>query len=330
MAEVASASPPLPPAGTRTAAGALNVTAWLAVLGWLELILVRLGARLFLPNGGLSSGANRGLQVAAAALTHFTGALGLLLFASAFVVLLRRRELLPWRMVVTLGFIACVLVASVAAGLFSPARGEAALLYARICEAFLGVLLWVAVLRTETAGRAKAALGALVAAIGLSTLAVFAPGAGWNGSSALARAAELIGLGTALASPLTLAHAPARARTRLVCAGVALAASTVVCGLLIARFDWAQAFTIYGLRLELPPPVGAAAVAYLAAVVLAAGTLALTIGWSLVRPGPSTLLGWSLLLVLAGGWQPASATQVPLSMVGVLGLCVALGRGAVH
>jgi hypothetical protein len=318
-------------ASTRVRPG--NLTASLAAFAFLELLLNRLANRLFLPQAAISgesggSPAVRALAESGPMLFYLTGVLGLMVLLAACVGLMRRGELFPRAMrvsvsVIGLAFWTLAAHAVVFGGL--PIRMS---LYLEACFGFLSLLLATALLGARLKGRVRAGVLLFVLPGALHVIAHVGDRMGWFAGTAtaalIARAGELALLAACLAAPVLLPPRPAAERPWR----AALATSATLTALLVVtlvwRYDLLQAALQYGVHLDLPrlgSPLGLAYVAAFATWVYATVQL-------FFDKGGMRLAGYGLLLLAIAGFQPTAPLELTLALVGLLALSVGELRAA--
>jgi hypothetical protein len=315
----------MPPAATRVRPG--NLTAALVVFALLELVLNRLANRLFLPQStvvgeGLGSPAARALAASGPLLFYLAGVLGLIVLLVALVGLLRRGELFPRSMrisVSVIGFSFWLLAAN--AMIFGTLSTRFSL-YLEATFGFLSMLLAIALLGAPMRGRAR--LGVLLFVLPglLHVVAHVGDRMSWFAAAVtpglIARAGELVLLAACLCAPALLPPRPARERPwrAALVASVLLSLALIIA--LVTRYDLLQAVLLYGLRIDIPRLGSPLGVAYLAA--LAAWSYATT--QLLVDKGGMRLAGYGLLLLALSGYQPSAPLELELAMLGLLALSV--------
>jgi len=312
------------PAATRVRPG--NLTASLVVFAFLELVLNRLANRLFLPQSTLSeaggSVAARALAASGPLLFHFTCVLGLVVLLAALVGLLRRGELFPRAMRVSVGVIALVFWLLAARAVVEGTLPARLYLHLETSFGFLALLVAIAIVGAPLRGRIKVGLLLFVLPGVLHVVALVGGRMGWLAGemtpALVARAGELTLLAACLAAPALLPPRPARERPwrRPLAVAVVLTAALVVA--IAIRYDLLQATLLYGLRIELPRLGSPLGVAYMAAFF----------GWSyvtvqlLVDKGGMRLAAYGLLLLALAGHEASSPIELELAVLGLLALSV--------
>jgi hypothetical protein len=316
-------------AATRVRPG--NLTASLVAFAFLELVLNRLANRLFLPrvaigeSGGLTVA--RALAASGPLLFHLTGILGLIVLLAALVGLLRRGELFPrpMRVSVTVIGISFWMLAAQAVVFGSLAPRFA--LYLEASFGFLSLLLAVALLGAGLKSRVKAGTLLFVLPGILHVVAHVGDRLSWFATATpalVASAAEKVLLAACIAAPVLLPPRPARERPwrAALVASAAITGSLVVA--LVARYDLLQATLLYGLRIDVPRAASLLGIAYIAACA----------GWSyatvqlLLDKGGMRLAGYGLLLLAIAGYQPSTPIELELALLGLLALSVGELRAA--
>jgi hypothetical protein len=317
-------------AATRVRPG--NLTAALVAFAFLELVLNRLANRLFLPQSALGEGggspAARALAASGPLLFHLTSVLGLIVLLAALVGLVRRGELFPRAMrisVTVIGLVFWLLAARAAVVDSLPARFS---LHLATSFGFLSMLVGVAAMGCAMRKRVKLGIFLFVLPGVLHVVAVLGERMGQLSGTVtpmlVAHGGELALLVACLAAPVLLPPRPAAERPwrRALAAAVVLTATLVVA--LVARYDLLQATLLYGLRIDLPRPSTPLGLAYVAAFF----------GWTyatvqlLVDKGGMRLAGYGLLLLAIAGHQPSSPVELELAMLGLLALSVGELRAA--
>jgi hypothetical protein len=320
----------MPTAATRVRPG--NLTAALVAFAFLELVLNRLANHLFLPQSMVGEGggtpAVRAVAASGPLLFHLTGVLGLVVLFVALVGLVRRGELFPRAMRVSVTVIGLVFWLLAARVVVVDSLSPRFSLHLETSFAFLSLLVAVSVLGTKLQRRVKLGVVLFVAPGVLHVVALLGDRMGWlagGPSPALvARGAELALLAACLAAPLLLSPRPAPERLwrRPLAIAGALTAALVIA--LVVRYDLLQASLLYGLRLDLPPLASPLGLAYVAAFF--AWTYATT--QLLLDKGGMRLAGYGLLLLAIAGYQASSPIEPELAMLGLLALSVGELRAA--
>jgi hypothetical protein len=320
----------MPSAATRVRPG--NLTASLVAFAFLELVLNRLANRLFLPRSAMiGEGGGPALARALAAsgplLFHLTGVLGLIVLLVALRGLLRRGELFPRAMrvsVTVIGVSFWMLSAqAVVFGSLSPRFG----LYLEATFCILSLLLAVAVLGAAVKPRVKVGLLLFVLPGVLHVIAHIGDRMSWFAAATpglVVSAAEKVLLAACVAAPFLLPPRPVEERRWRAAAVMSALLTGTFLVVLVARYDLLQATLLYGLRIDVPRPASLLGVAYVAAFA----------GWSyatvqlLVDKGGMRLAGYGLLLLAIAGYQPATPIELELALLGLLALSVGELRAA--
>jgi hypothetical protein len=309
-----------------------NLTAIVAVLGVLDLVLDRLLARLFLPPGAAHTSA-QWLVFVGSFLSYLAGALALLVFASSFLDLVRRRELFPRSLRMVASILAVFFVMLFAACMSAYPSSARLFVQLRTCQAFLAFLISLSMWATPLPARVKLGTSLFMLPSILHTMALFVGEASASRGGSLAgqlvRIGELVAFVAAGGAPLLLRGLTRQARPAL---GSWLLASLAVLALVVAavlKFDLVQVLALYGLRLELPPLGVPGGWAYLLLFALALFGVVTAVVPALYAGGPDRLLGYGLIMVVTAGYQIASPPDLAMAMAGLLALAVGvLRRGA--
>jgi hypothetical protein len=310
----ASGSPAPAPAAAETSTdrrrARLNVTALLAVLALVDVVLARAVGRLMLPNAAWSPATNGALATAGRLTTNFAGALAFFVFATVLVRALTRSALFPRPLRLSLLVVAVVFMD------------------ARTAQAFLSGFACVIAWRAPAPGRTKTVVTLFAAPVALGTLALFCDRIGWSPGHVepidLLRGGELFALVAAAASPaLVIRDRERPPAAGLVAPMVALLAATAVVAAVVLKPALVGAVALHAFRLEVPPPSSPLALLQLALVVVATLGVILAVLLGLAGSPPARLVAYGLVLIVAGGYQPANATQILLSVTGLFALAIA-------
>jgi hypothetical protein len=306
----------------------INLTALLALLALLDLLLDRVFTRLFLGERDSASGGARLLAQLGTHISNLCGALALLLFASTFVTLVRRRELFPRALRVVTSLLAVVFVLMLAACVSSVQVPGRWFVQLTTTHAFLVWLTALALWSAPVPIRPKLGVTLFALPAVLHTAALFASqsgqGAGLAGN--LARIGELTAFIAAGAAPLLLLPAGRGTRFFGLAWVAGLAAATLVLVGLVLRFDLVQVLALYGLRLDLPAlgsPAGWAYALLLALAVL--GTFLIVVP-AFAAGGSDRLLAYGVLLVVVAGYQASSPADLGVSACGMLAIALGVYR----
>ncbi|HVY38749.1 MAG TPA: hypothetical protein VHM31_12475 [Polyangia bacterium] len=314
----------------KPAARAGNLTAALVVVAGLELVLNRLGGRLFFPRATLSlGGGSRTSSLVAAAgpfLFQLTAVLSLGVLVAALVGVLRRGEIYPRAMRFSVAFIGLVFVIFDAQGLLRGQLPPRLFVYLETSYGFLALLTAVAVASARAPARVKLGISLFALPGALHAAAILSAGLGHGDgtASALAAAGEAALIAAAVGAPLLLPLPGWRDRHWRLPVAVAGALTVLFVLVLFLRFDLMQASALYALRMELPPPRSVAGFAYV--VGFFAWTLALLQLFG--EPGGMRLAAYGLGLLALGGYDAGSPVELSLSLLGLLALTVGEVRAA--
>ncbi len=314
---------------------AFNLTAAAAFVALADLVWGRTAARLLLPHNALSAGINAALMNVSGFVSQLCGVLALGLFVVALANDANRRALFPRALGVSLLFIAVVFVLLSGRALLGPVGGRA-LLYVKVAYGFLSFFflmgLWRRTLGSSLAFRLTLGTTMFAAPGVLAAAASFidrATGLGAGVATTLNRAGEFVALAAGLlAAPLL---APRRRDLRKAAwfaaasAASVLAIAVVFAGLL-ERFDLLQTLAAYGFNLEVPPWSASGSGIYMATLALAAGSVVFALVTFAGTRGPLRLVGYGLVLVLAGGYHPTNPGLLATSLVGLVAVALGISR----
>jgi hypothetical protein len=307
-----------------------NLTAIVAALGFLDLVLDRLLTRLFLPPSGAVSGGAQWLFFAGSFLSYLAGALALLVFASSFLDLVRRRELFPRSLRMVASILAVFFVMLFAACMSAYPNSPRLFVQLRTSQAFLALLISLSMWSSDLPVRMKLGTSLFMLPSILHTLALFCGEAAAARGSSLAgqlvRLGELVAFVAAGGAPLLLRGLTPAARPALgslLLAGLAVLALGVATAL---KFDVVQVLALYGLRLELPPLAVPGGWAYLLLFALALFGVVSAVVPALYAGGPDRLFGYGLIMVVTAGYQIASPADLAIAAAGLLALAVGVLR----
>jgi hypothetical protein len=305
--------------------GRLNLTAALAAVAVIDLLLHRLFGRLFLPQhptglAGLAGTAGRFVF-------HLGGVLGLVVLVGALVIALRRDDLFPRLMSYVASGIALFFVAIAAVGILLLRQPDRFLVFLKTGQAFLAWFIVLALWRRPGARRPKLGITLFALPAILQAFALFGDRRGWLPPlpAEIARASEICALLAAALAPLLLAPDRASGRRGLMAAMVGALTFAVLLATLATRFDLVQALALYGFRLDLPPLASPGAIAYVALAIAAFVGLAISLVRALGDPD-TRLVGYGLVLIGAAGFQTLAPSHVIFVVCGLLALLAGTGR----
>jgi hypothetical protein len=310
----------------------LNLTAVLAVVAALEVVLDRVFARLFLPAAASAQAWDAFWAYAGAFTSYLGGALGLLVLAVSLAGLLLRRELFPGSMRVVVTAIGVFFIGLLASTLWQYPLDTARFVQLKISHAFLSALVAIAVWLGRASLRPKVGVTLFVLPALLHTTALFASELAWGRADLvpgdLARVGELIALFAAGAAPLLLAPGLPRPRHAALAWPLGLAAEAVLIWAAWKHFDFVHLLASFGLRIELPAMGAGGAWAFVMLLGLGVlGTILYVIP-ALGAGGSERLAALGVVLIVAGGYQIASPPDLAAAACGVLALGVGVARGA--
>jgi hypothetical protein len=312
-----------------------NLTAALVAFAALELLVNRVFARLFAPGVALSAGSgaqgSRLLGDAGPLLFYLTAVLALGVFVAALAGLVRRGELYPRAIRISVAVIALFFAVFSSRALVRGQMPPRHFLFLELGFAFLSMLTVIGLVSTRAPARVKAGValfampGVLhafavvlsswrVEGIGLSLVAV-----------TLATAGESALVLAGIAAPFALSPRPFAERRWPLPLAVATGLTTALVIALAIRFDLVQATVLYGLRIiDLPRLGSLSGVAHMAAFF----------GWCyattelIADKGGMRLAGYGLVLLALGGYEPGSQLEISLSLLGIIALAVGELRAA--
>ena len=310
----------------------LNLTAVVAVLALLDLLVDRLLTRLFLPASSLAHPLVQTLVAVGAFVSYLGGALAVMVFASSFLGLIRRRELFPRSLRMVASILAVFFVLLFAACLSSYPGSPRLFVQLRTSQAFLAWLIILALWRAPLPGRTKLGATLFMLPSILHTAALFCGEAGATRggplAGQLARVGELIAFLAAGGAPLLLPGSLRGLRPTWVAwllGGLAVAGLGAVAA---TKFDLLQILALYGLRIDLPPLSVPGAWAYLLLFGLALFGLVTALVPALRAGGGDRLLGYGIVIVVTAGYQIASPSDLAISTAGLLAMAVGISRRA--
>ncbi|HEY0707278.1 MAG TPA: hypothetical protein VGG33_10785 [Polyangia bacterium] len=307
-----------------------NLTALVAALALVDLVVDRLLARLFLAPAREGHAGDAVLPAFAGFISHLAGTLALLVFATAFVGLIRRRELFPRSLRMVSSILALFFVVLFASALANDPLSTRVFVQLRTCQAFLAWMIALSLWAAPLSLRAK--LGATLFLLPpiFHTAALFVGEAvlGRDGALAgqLARIGELIAFLAAGFAPLLLPSSLRTTRPGPLTWLVAVGAVVGLGVLALVNFDLLQVLALYGLRFELPSLSEPGGWAYLLLFGLAVFGLIAAVGPALRAGGGDRLIGYGLVMVVTAGYQIGSPADLAVSTAGLLALGVGLCR----
>jgi hypothetical protein len=301
--------------------GVFNLTAALAVVAVLELVVNRLVGRLF--------HSDRALEASGSFLFQLTAVLALAVLVAGFWGLVRRGELYPravrFSVVIIILFFTAFAAHALVRGQVPPRH----FVFLEIGFAFLALLTVFALSGARVPVRTKIGV-ALFALPGILRAFAIVLSGHAAASGAGRRAIILAGAGeaalvlAAIVAPLTLVARPwpeRRWRLPLIVA----AASTVILVVAIQlRFDLVHESALYALRIDLPRFASLTGVGHVLAFF----------GWAfatteLIRQkGGWRLAGYGLVLLALGGYETGSPVELSLSLLGLVALSLGELRAA--
>jgi hypothetical protein len=306
----------------------LNLTAILAALSVLDLVLDRVLVRLFLP--AQAAGSGQLLVIAATFVSYLAGALALLLFTTSFIGLVRRRELFPpsMRFLVSVLALFCIaLLTMCVARLNVTGRLFVQL---KTSHAFLSWLIALAVWRASVSVRARLGVTLFALPAVLHTTALFvnelSRGRGGSVAADLARIGELSALLAAGAAPLLLPPSLRNARHGPLAWLLGIAAITLVVAATFLKFDLVQLLALYGLRLDLPPLAAQGSWAYVLLLALAVLGTFLVVLPAIGSGASDRLVAYGVVMLVTSGYQIASPSDLGVAACGLLALAVGVTR----
>jgi hypothetical protein len=308
----------------------LNLTAVLAALAVVDLFLDRLLLRLFLPSPEVASGAGQVLTVGATFVSHLAGALALLVFASSFIGLVRRRELFPpsMRFLVSVLALFCVVLLAMCVSRF--VVSGRLFVQLKTSYAFLSWLIALAVWRSPITIRARLGVTLFALPAVLHTAALFvnelARARAGNIAADLARIGELSAFLAAGAAPLLLPPALRGARYAPAAWLLGIFAISVLLAGTLLKFDLVQLLALYGLRLDLPPLAAQGAWAYVLLLSLAVLGTFLVVLPALGSGASDRLVAYGVIMLVTSGYQIASASDLGVALCGLLALALGVTR----
>jgi hypothetical protein len=306
-----------------------NLTATLVVVALLELVVDRLLGRLFL-SPGCQSGLACLLLRTGPFLLHLTGALALVVGAGGIAGHLKRGELFPRGVRLTVAALSLVFMMLVGVSLVLGRMPERYHIHLETSFGFVVALLMLSFFGARAASarmRIGFALFALPTLLHVAALVAARAGwlrQGWMSPDRLTSIGEVTLLLAATTAPVLLLPSGIP-RTRIA-AGLALAAgvSAFFFVAFLGRADLVQTVALYSVHLELPRALsllGALYVTGLFGIVTALGVL-------LLSPGAARLSGLGICLISIAGYETASPVALALSLCGLVALATGLLRSA--
>ncbi|MES1172439.1 MAG: hypothetical protein ABUL77_04305 [Bacteroidota bacterium] len=306
-----------------------NLTATLVVIVLFELVVNRLLGRLFLAPG-CRSGLGCFFLQAGLFLYHLTGALAVVVAGGGIAGHLRRAELFPRGVRLTIAGLSSVFLLLVALSLAFGRMPERYHIHLETSFGFVLCLLVLSFVGSRVISlRIKVAFVLLALPTILHVFALVAARAGWLRDGAitpdrLTAAGELTLLLGVTTAPLSLLS-PQVPRARVL-AGVALGAGVAAFFFvaLLGRTDLVQTVALYGVHLELPRALsvlGGFYVLGLFGFVTATAIL-------LLSPGASRLVGMGMCLLALAGYQTTSSVSLAVSLCGLLSVGTGTLRAA--
>ncbi len=298
-----------------------NLTAALVVIALLELLADRLLGRLFVSPGCRSGVGCLWLRVGPF-LLHLTGLLTLMVGAGGIAGHIKRGELFPRGVRLTVAALSAVFFLLVALSLVFGRMPERYHIPLETGFGFVVALLGLSFVGARTAStRTRLGFVLFVLPPLLHIVALLAARKGWWSRGAISPeritfAGELTLLVAAATAPLLfLSRSVPRAR---IVAGLALAAgiSAFFFVAFVGRTDLVQTVALYSVYLELPRALSLLGVLYVVALFGFVATVAVL----LLSPGPSRLAGLGMCLVGLGGYQTSSPVALAVSLCGLVAL----------
>jgi hypothetical protein len=310
--------------------GRLNLTAVLAAVAVVDLVLERVFARLFLPSASTARAWNAFWSYATAFVSYLAGVLGLALFALTLLGLLRRRELFPNSARVVVIVVGLSFVGLLACTFWQYPLDTGRFVQLKISHAFLSGLVAVAVWLTPGPLRPKLGVTLFMLPAILHTVALFAAELSWGRTDLLpgdvARAGELCALLAAGAAPLLLAVSLPSPRQAAVAWPLGLVAVGVLVWGAFRHFDLVQLLTSFGLRIELPAMGAAGAWSFVMLLGLAVLGAILFVVPAFIVGGSERLVALGVVLIIAAGYQISSPPDLSAAACGVLALGLGVAR----
>lgn len=307
-----------------------NLTAILVVVAFLELVIDRLLGHLFL-SPACQTGIGCLLLRGGPFMMHLTGTLAFMVGTAGTFGHLRRVELFPRGMRLTIAALSAIFWLLVALSLLFGRIPERYQIHLETSFGFVVALLALSFVGSSAASaRMRAGFGLFALPTLMHVAASVAARGGWLshgpiGPERLISLGELVLLLAAVTSPLLLL--PARLPPTRLGAGLALAAgvSAFFFVAFLGRTDLVQSIALYGVQLELPSALSMLGFLY----ALALFGYVTTVTVLLLSAGPSRLSGLGICLIGLGGYQASSPVSLGLSLCGLLALATGLVRTGV-
>jgi hypothetical protein len=308
----------------------VNLTATLVILAVLETVIDRVLGRLFL-SPGCHGGLGCLLLRSGPFLLHLTGTLTLIVGVGGVVGHLKRGELFPRGMRLTVAALSLVFMTLVALSLCFGRIPDRYQIHLETSFGFVVALLllsFAGALAVPARFKIGFALWALPSL--LHVAALVAARGGWLRESTisperLTALGELLVLLSAITAPALLL--PRALPAGRLGAGLALATgvSAFFFMAFLGRTDLVQAVALYSVQLELPHALSIVGALYVLALFgFVTATFVL-----LSSPGPARLSGLGLCLIGLGGYQTSSPVARAISFCGLLALATGLARRGV-
>ncbi len=303
-----------------------NLTATLVVVAFLDLVIDRLLGHLFL-SPACQTGISCLLLRGGPFLMHLTGALALIVGAGGILGHLRRAELFPRGMRLTVALLSATFWLLVTLFLLFGRIPERYQMHLQTSFGFVVALLALSFVGSVAPARMRVGFGLFALPTLMHIAASVAVRGGWlsHGPISPERLISLGELGLLLAaftSPLLLL--PAQNPTSRLGAGLALAAgvSAFFFVAFLGRADLVQTVALYGVQLELPRAMSTLGAFY----VMALFGFVTTVAVLLLSAGPFRLSGLGICLIGLAGYQASSPVSLGLSLCGLLALATGLVR----
>jgi hypothetical protein len=314
-----------------------NLTAALVVVAVIDLVVDRLMGRLFLSPGCRTQLGCLWLRTGPF-LLHLTGTLALIVVAGGIAGHLKRGELFPKGMRLTIAALSMVFLLLLSLSLVLGRTPERYHVHLETSYGFVLALLALSFAGSKAASaRTRTGFVLFVLPALLHIGALVAARAGWMVHQAfnpelMTSVGELILLLAALAAPLLLV--PRGLPHALISTALALAAgvSAFFFVAYLGRTDLVQTVVLYSVHLELPRALSLMGALYVLALFGFISALVML----LLSRGPTRLAGMGMCLIGIGGYQTASPVALAISLCGFLALAtgtlrigyVAGGQGA--